>query len=181
GTVDAVAGIPRRTDPAAPVPLTPIQRRLFFLWQLEPDSPAYHLPLVLRLRGPVDPTALAAALRDLVERHEALRSVVDVSGGEPVMRVRPADRVPVEVVDDPQPQARLAAHARRPFALDTAPPCRILVVREADDRYAVGLTLHHIATDGRSQDLLLADLADLYAARLGLRPTPPPPHRQHAD
>ncbi|MFS8498369.1 MAG: amino acid adenylation domain-containing protein [Micromonosporaceae bacterium] len=181
GRADTAAGIPRRADPTVPVPLTPIQRRLFFLWQLEPDSPAYHLPLVVRLRGPVDPEGLTAALRDLVARHEALRSVVDVSGGEPVMRVRPAGQVPVEVVDDPQPEERLAAHARRPFALDAAPPCRILVVREAEDRYAVALTLHHIATDGRSQDVLLADLADLYAARLGLRPAPPPPHRQHAD
>ena len=180
----AAARIPRRADPDAAVPLTPIQRRLFFLWQLEPDRPAYHLPLVLRLRGAVDADALSAAVRDLVERHEVLRSVVATTDGEPVARVLPASTVPIETAEPGHGAALdelLAAHARRPFALEGAPPCRVLLVRVAEDDYALALTLHHIASDGRSQELLLADLADLYAAHLGLRPAPAPPARQYGD
>lgn len=178
-------GIPRRPDPNAPAPLSPVQRRLWFLWQLEPDSLAYLMPLVLRLRGPVDAEALVAALRELVQRHPVLRSVVAVQDGEPVARPVAADAVPVTVVDLERDGGtlddRLAGHARRPFRLDAEPPCRVLVVRVTDHDHAVALTVHHLASDGRSQDLLLRDLADLYAARLGLRPPPPAPPLQYAD
>jgi amino acid adenylation domain-containing protein len=177
------SGVPRREDPDAPAPLSAIQRRLWFLWQLEPDSLAYLLPQVVRLRGPVDTGALVGAVRDLAQRHQVLRSVVTTVDGEPMARVRPADEVPVAVEDiDGVPLAdRLATHAGTPFALDTEPPCRGLLVRVADDDYALALTLHHIASDARSQDLLLRDLAELYAARLGLRPAPPAPRLQYAD
>lgn len=180
------ARIPRRDDPETPVPLTPIQRRLFFLWQLEPDNPAYHMPLVLRLRGTLEREALLAAVHDLIIRHDVLRSVVADPDGEPVARVLPATAVPMEVAgpDDlaiTPADDLLAAHASRAFSLTEEPPCRVLLARIADDDHELALTLHHIASDGRSQQVLLADLADLYAARLGLRAAPAPPDRQYGD
>ncbi|MPZ28882.1 MAG: amino acid adenylation domain-containing protein, partial [Micromonosporaceae bacterium] len=180
-----VSQIPRRPEPDAPVPLSPIQRRLWFLWQLEPDSLAYVMPLVVRLCGPVDPEALVAAVRDLVADHPVLRSVVTVHDGEPYAEPVAPSAVPVEVEElDPAGPAladRLAAAARRPFALDAEPPVRALLLRSAPDEYALALTLHHIASDGRSQQLLLRGLADRYAARLGLRTAPGRPTLQYAD
>jgi amino acid adenylation domain-containing protein len=184
---DIPASLPRRPDPDAPVPLTPIQRRLWFLWQLDPGGVAYHMPLVVRLRGPVDLAALCAAVVELVTRHEAVRGVVTTVDGEPAITVAPPSGVPVTTVDLSHDDAGaslddlLAGAARRPFALDLEPPCRVLLARVADDHVVLALTLHHLASDGRSQDLLLRDLADLYAARLGLRRPPPAPRLQHGD
>jgi amino acid adenylation domain-containing protein len=177
--------IPRRPEPEAPAPLTPIQRRLWFLWRLEPESLAYLIPLVVRLRGPVDVPALVAAVRDLVADHRVLRSVVTLRDGEPYARPVPVAAVPIEVAEldpDREPLAdRVAAAVRRPFALDTEPPCRVLLLEAPGGDCVLVLTLHHLATDGRSQQLLLRELADRYAARLGLRPRPPEPAVQFAD
>jgi amino acid adenylation domain-containing protein len=176
------SGIPRRPDPAAPAPLSPMQAALWFGWQYDPGSAAYHLPLVLTLTGAVDPADVAGAVRDLAARHEVLRSVVEVRDGEPVMVVRPADDVPVsiEVPGGPLP-GLLAAEATRPFALDAEPPLRATVFTPGDGRVVLALTVHHIATDGWSQDVLLRDLRRLYAARAGLGEAPEPPALQYAD
>ncbi|MFI8007913.1 amino acid adenylation domain-containing protein [Streptomyces sp. NPDC086010] len=160
-----------------PVPLSPAQRRLWFLVQLEPESPAYNVPVVLRLTGRLDVHALTGALRDLAERHRALRGVIDTEGAEPLVRTRPADEVPVSVTDVRMREldASVAEETGRPFRLTTEPPMRAVVFRTPD--YCVlAMTLHHIATDGWSQRLLMADLTALYAARRGDgEPLPPAP------
>lgn len=171
----AAPGIPATS--ATDMPLSPAQERLWFLAQLEPDTPAYNVPLTLRLRGPVDVAALTGAVADLAERHWILRGVI--ADG----RVRPVAAVPVPVVDvDPAELEReLAGHAWRPFRLDAEPPLRATVFRLADDECVLALTLHHIATDAWSERVLLDDLARLYAARLGLEQPPAPPALQYAD
>ncbi|WP_405141617.1 amino acid adenylation domain-containing protein [Sphaerisporangium sp. NBC_01403] len=171
----ATGGIPALS--AVDMPLSPAQERLWFLGQLEPDTPAYNVPLALRLTGPVDVAALTAAVADLADRHWILRGVVDGA------RVRPADGVPVSVVDV-EPEAleqELAEQSWRPFRLDAEPPMRATLFRLGGDEYVLALTLHHIATDAWSERLLLQDLSALYAARLGLAPQPEPPALQYAD
>ncbi|MEV0378542.1 amino acid adenylation domain-containing protein [Nonomuraea sp. NPDC050643] len=168
-------GIPALS--AADMPLSPAQERLWFLAQLEPDAPAYNVPLALRLSGPVDVAALTDAVTDLAERHWVLRGVIEDA------RVRPAGGVPVSVVDvEPAELERaLSEQAWRPFRLDAEPPMRATVFRLGGDECVLALTLHHIATDAWSERLLLRDLAALYTARLGLAPQPEPPALQYAD
>ncbi|MFI6925224.1 amino acid adenylation domain-containing protein [Nonomuraea spiralis] len=171
----AAPGIPATS--AADMPLSPAQERLWFLAQLEPDTPAYNVPLTLRLRGPVDVAALTGAVADLAERHWILRGVIEEG------RVRPVAAVPVPVVDvdGTELERELAAHAWRPFRLDAEPPLRATVFRLGDEECVLALTLHHIATDAWSERVLLDDLTRLYAARLGLEPPPAPPALQYAD
>ncbi len=168
-------GIPALS--AADMPLSPAQQRLWFLAQLEPDTPAYNVPLALRLAGPVDVTALTTAVADLADRHWILRGVVDGA------RVRPTDGVPISVVDvEPAELEReLADRAWRPFRLDAEPPMRATLFRLGGDEHVLALNLHHIATDAWSERLLLQDLSALYAAQLGLAPQPEPPALQYAD
>lgn len=172
---------PRPAD--EPMPLSSAQRRMWFLAQYEPDSAAYHIPLALRIAGELDEAALAAALADVVDRHEVLRTVYPASEGE----VRPeplaagafalatAD-VPAAAVD-----ARLAEEAARPFALAADPPLRAVLLRTGEG-FVLSLVLHHIAADGWSLGVLFADLGAAYAARReGRAPAWAPLPVQYAD
>src|SRR5262245_24905544 len=84
----AWSALPRR-DPAAPVPLSPTQQRLWFLHQLVPDSVAYHIPLAARLNGPLDVEALRRSFELIVHRHEALRTGIVVEADEPHQKIAP--------------------------------------------------------------------------------------------
>ncbi|GAA3134938.1 hypothetical protein GCM10010466_27230 [Planomonospora alba] len=176
----AAPGIPARPATGGPAPLSPAQARLWFLAQLD-ELAAYNVPAALRLRGPLDTGALLGAVRDLADRHEVLRSLVTDAGAVPVA----ADRVPIAVEDLADPgllEERLQRELARPFALDAEPPTRALLLRlPGGDEHVLALTVHHIAFDAWSRNLALAELAALYAARLGLAEPPAPPRVQYAD
>src|SRR5687768_4762505 len=93
----AAPAMPRIAE--GPAPLSAEQRRLWYLLQLAGDRPIYTIPLGFRLRGSVDDAALLAALRDLVARHELLRTAFRESLGEPVQEVTAGDAFAPEVLD----------------------------------------------------------------------------------
>ncbi|MEV6598120.1 amino acid adenylation domain-containing protein [Actinoplanes sp. NPDC051346] len=167
-----------------PVPLSPAQRRLWFLNRLDPAGGTYNMPMVVRLRGALDVAALTAAVADVTERHEILRTLFPEAEPEPFQRILrdgPALQV-IEVADDERGEALIAAEAQRGFDLVTEVPFRArLYVRDAD-RYVLTLVLHHIACDGWSVGPLMADLAAAYEARLDDRsPEFTPLPVQYAD
>ncbi|WP_169946526.1 non-ribosomal peptide synthetase/MFS transporter [Microbispora sp. H11081] len=175
----AVPEIPLRAGDGGPAPLSPAQARLWFLAQLD-DVAAYNVPTAVRLRGTLDVPALLGAVRDLAGRHEVLRSLFTDDGAVPV----DAGQVPVTVEDlgdGGSLDARLREELARPFALDAEPPARVLLLRLGAQEHVLALTVHHIAFDAWSRNLALAELAALYAARLGLADPPEPPAVQYAD
>ncbi|MGI9628359.1 MAG: condensation domain-containing protein, partial [Longimicrobiales bacterium] len=84
---------------AGPARLSVMQERLWFLWQMYPQSAVYNLPNARRMRGPVDVDALRAAVAEIIQRHEALRTVCEVVGGELQQRIVDRPEVLFEVVD----------------------------------------------------------------------------------
>ncbi|MFK8907423.1 amino acid adenylation domain-containing protein [Streptomyces sp. YS-3] len=158
---------PAPERPAAP-PLSPAQRRLWFLSRAGQGA-AYHCPFALRLRGPLDADALAAALTDVTGRHEALRTVFPETHGEPYQRVLAAEgavvRPDVLACGPEGPGAALDALLAEPFDLAARPPVRAALYRTADDEHVLALVVHHIALDGWSWDPLFHDLAQAYEAR----------------
>ncbi|MFF5808322.1 amino acid adenylation domain-containing protein [Streptomyces sp. NPDC012746] len=168
-------------------PLSAAQHRLWFLDRLDGASPAYNIPLAVRLSGPLDVPALRSALDDVVERHESLRTVVRESGGEPVQRILRADAVPCvlgDVLDIDPADADAAAEraARAPFDLVTDLPIRTTLFRLAPQEHLLVVTLHHLAGDGWSLIPLCDDLGTAYAARItGARPGWEPLRVQYAD
>ena len=171
---------PRRTH--GPLPLSHAQERLWFLAQLEPDSIAYHVPLVLELTGDLDVSALEAALRGIARRHEVLRTVFRDTLSGPWQFVLPQPDVTLPVEDlrgVPDPQGALAEtvarEARRPFDLVNGPLFRACLARAADQRYLLLLGMHHIVFDAWSHDILNRELADLYRAQLTGTPSALPP------
>jgi len=159
------------TLPAAlregPLPLSPAQARQCFLWQLDPASPAYHLGGTLRLDGPLQATALQAALNALAQRHEALRTVFDCAAG--LQRIQAAQALSLPLIDlagQPPEAAAQAIEAlhRQPFDLARGPLWRVALIRHAADRHTLALVLHHVAADGASMAVLLDELAHHYSA-----------------
>ncbi|WP_082393480.1 non-ribosomal peptide synthetase [Nocardia arizonensis] len=184
-------GAAPRTAPSAGarpdvVPLSYAQRRMWFLAQLDENSVADNLVAALRLEGALDLAALRAAVADLVDRHETLRTSYPAVDGIARQVVRPADTVaralPVESVAPEELPARIAAVVAAPFAVDVEPPVRLALLRTGVDEHVLVVVIHHIAADGWSLAPLTRDLMTAYAARReGTAPAWTPLPVQYAD
>jgi amino acid adenylation domain-containing protein len=168
------------------LPLSFAQQRLWFLAQFNGPSSAYNVPSAWRLDGRLDPAALAAALGDVVARHEALRTVFAVEGGQPYQRIIPAGEAKVPVTISPARSAELTglidAAARYEFDLARELPIRAWLFTLAEQEHALLLLCHHIASDGWSMNILMADLAAAYQGRRdGRAPDWAPLPVQYAD
>jgi amino acid adenylation domain-containing protein len=183
------AGEVRTLPPLVPVsrdgelPLSFSQERLWFLDQLDPGSPLYNIPVAMRLRGRLRPEVLAATFREIVRRHEALRTAFAEVDGRPtqVVAADPGFALPfVDLAALPSASreaelARLAEEeARRPFDLRRAPLLRAGVVRLAEDDHAALVTVHHIVSDGWSMGVLVREVAAIYRALWEGTPSPLP-------
>ncbi|MCF3135101.1 amino acid adenylation domain-containing protein [Streptomyces olivochromogenes] len=173
--VEAAGSAPR----PHPLPVSSAQRRLWSLDRLGAGA-AYHLPVLVRLDGDLDPEALERAVGEVVARHEVLRTVFDEVDGEPVQRVLPVGappftRVPVRA---DELEARIAETASRPFDLASEPPFGTVLFTLTDrpGAHVLMLRTHHIALDGWSLAPLLRDLSQAYAGK-----ALPPAPVQYAD
>ncbi|MFJ2576627.1 amino acid adenylation domain-containing protein [Kitasatospora aureofaciens] len=154
-----------------PMPLSFAQQRLWFLDRLDGPSPTYNIPLVLRLSGDLDVEALRAAVRDVVLRHESLRTVFPATAGVPRQHILTADELPpvltVTETDAGRLPAALTAAAGHAFALDSELPVSAELFSTGGGEYALSVVVHHIAGDGWSLGPLVRDLATAYTARHG--------------
>ncbi|WP_169750229.1 non-ribosomal peptide synthetase [Streptosporangium amethystogenes] len=156
-------------------PLSPAQQRLWFIDRLVPDSALYNVPISYTIDGDLDAAALERAVNEIVRRHEPLRTRYDERAGLPAQHVaawRPVPFVTADLRGLPgERRAELVdADARAPFDLRTGPLLRGLLLRLADDRHELLLTVHHIAFDGWSTNVFLAELGELYEAFVTGRP-----------
>ncbi|MEV4583396.1 amino acid adenylation domain-containing protein, partial [Nonomuraea jabiensis] len=150
------------------VPLSFAQRRLWFIQQLEGPSATYNVPVTLKLTGPLDRAALAAAMRDVLDRHESLRTVFPALDGEPYQQVLDVDEAgwTLQTMD---PGAGLAAavdavvgHA---FDVSSEIPVRAALISTDPREHVLVMAVHHIAGDGWSMGPLAKDVSAAYAAR----------------
>ncbi|MFD8205021.1 condensation domain-containing protein, partial [Streptomyces sp. NPDC059695] len=167
------------------IPLSYAQRRLWFLNRLEGSSSAYNAPVVLRLGSMPDPAALEAAVRDVVERHEVLRTVYPARDEEPYQHVLDGAGVRFTVEEcapGDDVAARATAFARLPVDITRELPLQVRLFDVSDGTAVLVLLVHHVATDGWSVGCLLADLDTAYRARTeGRAPGWEPLPVQYAD
>src|SRR3954451_21387834 len=147
------------------------QQRLWFLEQLAPGSTAYTIPVTLRLTTAVDIDALARSVKEIVRRHEILRTRFEMADGELQQVVRSSMIVELSVVDLRCPAAdpdelgrRIAAEARLGFDLGTGPLLRTTLFRVGPVDQVLFVGIHHIVADGWSLGIFFRELKAIYAA-----------------
>ncbi|HEU5131747.1 MAG TPA: condensation domain-containing protein, partial [Pyrinomonadaceae bacterium] len=160
----------RRANRDEPLPLSFAQQRLWFLAQLEPDNPFYNSPLAVRLKGELQLEALDQTLRELLRRHEVLRTSFVMEQGKPRQVVGPVE-VPLSVIDlghESEPEVTMreiaAREAAQPFDLSQSPLLRVKLVRLGPDDQVLLFTMHHIVSDGWSMGVLIREVSELYSA-----------------
>ena len=162
-----------KADRTQPLPLSYAQQRLWFLAQMEGVSEVYHIPFGVRLAGKLDRHALGLALDRIVQRHEALRTTFVVVDGEPVQHIGAAEESCLSLRDhdldqhaDPESGLRqiYEEEAHTSFDLAAGPLIRGRLIRQAEDQYALLITMHHIISDGWSIAVLLNEVSILYRA-----------------
>ncbi|MEU3573608.1 MupA/Atu3671 family FMN-dependent luciferase-like monooxygenase, partial [Kitasatospora sp. NPDC036755] len=168
------AGLPQldvlRRDTLRGAPLSYAQQRMWFLHRMLPDGGQYNEVKAIELDGPLDPQALDTALRGLVERHVALRTVFLEQDGEPYQQVLapPAGPVLRRVTADPAAHDAVAdlvnAEGAHRFDLAEGPLFRALLLERATDRHVLVLSMHHIVIDTLSTVVITRELGELYLA-----------------
>ncbi|WP_018221382.1 non-ribosomal peptide synthetase [Salinispora pacifica] len=162
------------------IPLSFSQSGLWFLNQLDPSDTSYHVPLVWDFSGEVDERALREALRDVVVRHESLRTVFPDTDGVPQQRVVSSAELGPLLVEVPAGDEE--TFIARPFDLGTDIPLRGALLRSGPSRGRLVLVVHHAAFDGWSEPIFCRDLSRAYAARAaGRAPQWPELPVQYAD
>ncbi|MFG2594484.1 amino acid adenylation domain-containing protein [Streptomyces sp. NPDC048462] len=169
--------------------LSHAQRRLWLLDQLEGPSCAYNMPIVLELDGVPDRAALSAAVTDLAERHEVLRTVFLTPESEPYQHVLGPSTVRARTVECPAAElrSRVTDFITETFDLSRELPLRVALFVPEDETGAgpaavLAVLLHHVAGDGWSLAPLMNDLSAAYTARaLGRAPEQEPLPVQYAD
>ena len=178
----AIPRMPRKQVPHE-APLSSTQQRLWYLEQLVPGSPAYNVPFAFHLEGRLDRAALQRALTEIVRRHETLRTTFPTVAG----RAKQIIGAPFEAAitfedlgDLPVAQRTERAHqaaqaeARQLLSLEHGPLFAARLLRLAPEEHVFLFTIHHIVSDGWSLGVLNREIAALYAAFTGGKPSPLP-------
>ncbi|TBV04729.1 non-ribosomal peptide synthase/polyketide synthase, partial [Stutzerimonas kirkiae] len=158
-------------DRAQPLSLSYAQQRQWFLWKLEPESAAYHIPAALRLKGDLDIEALQRSFESLIQRHETLRTTFTQESEQAIQIIHATgsfqfeqDQLPVDASSDLDKQLKIYIEdeVKKPFDLEHGPLLRVKLLRLAKDDHILILTLHHIVTDGWSSSVMVDELVQLY-------------------
>jgi amino acid adenylation domain-containing protein/non-ribosomal peptide synthase protein (TIGR01720 family) len=182
--------IPRRAE-ADVYPLSVDQERLWFVQQLDPESPIYNIYNARRCRGRLGIAPLTRALNESVRRHEILRTAFPALDGKPVQKIAPRLEATIPVVDlralpagrrEPEAARIAAGTVRAPFRIDHLPLFRTLLIQVDREEYIWPIVIHHLVTDWISYYALEGELTALYVAFAAGRPSPlPEPGLQFAD
>ncbi|WP_455825760.1 non-ribosomal peptide synthase/polyketide synthase [Pseudomonas graminis] len=173
-----------KVDRNLPLPLSYAQERQWFLWQLDPQSAAYHIPSALRLKGALDLAALQRSFDTLLARHESLRTHLRQDTAGAVQVIEDSGLIDIDQADGDEAglQAQVAAVVAQPFDLLRGPLLRVKLLRLAKDEHVLVLVQHHIVSDGWSMQLMVEELVRLYAAfSQGHTPDLPALPIQYAD
>ncbi|MGH7824580.1 MAG: non-ribosomal peptide synthetase [Candidatus Binatia bacterium] len=169
-TIPPTLTVPRRAQNGH-ASVSPAQRRLWILHQLDPNDPSSNRPVAIRLTGRLEQQFLLRSLNEIIRRHEILRTVFPAVNGEPFQVVRPFEPLPLAIKDlrhvhDKEIEAAgiAAQEAREIFDPVNGPLVRAVLLQLNVDDHVLLLLMHHLVFDGWSEGILLRELRTLYDA-----------------
>ncbi|MDW7551557.1 condensation domain-containing protein, partial [Pseudoalteromonas peptidolytica] len=157
-------------------PLSFAQQRLWFIDSLQGSTPEYNMPMVFELSGTISLTSIQRAFREIIARHEVLRTVYEEHDGEAYQKIKTISEVEFAIqqkdiseLDEQDKETALKAYVReevgRPFNLSTEVMLRVSFIKTAETSGVLLLNLHHIASDGWSMEILMKEFFALYHAQ----------------
>ncbi len=155
------------------LPISYAQQRLWFLAQLEPDSPFYNIPAAVRLKGELNLNALQQTFNEILRRHEALRTNFQTVEGQAIAVIsetKPLRLLTIDISElsleqqEVEIREQAAQEAQQPFDISKDYLLRVKLLHLDAQEHIVLLTMHHIASDGWSIGVLVQELATLYPA-----------------
>jgi hypothetical protein len=163
------------------LPLSFAQQRLWFLDQLEGENGVYNVPFFLQLQGFVNIVALEEAIREIVQRHEVLRTSFCVVDESPIQVIHAHPQLTMQVLDwrqlTEENQLSKAQHLateelQQPFDLSNPPLLRVKLLQLSDESHILLLVIHHIVCDGWSMNIFRRELFSLYTSFCTKEPSP---------
>jgi amino acid adenylation domain-containing protein len=162
-------------SPNATQPISLTQLEFWFFEQFYPGNPVYNLPLIYRVTGALDVKALEESLREIVRRHETLRTTFKVENGQVVYVISPEpvfDFVVIDVQDISEAKRQAEKEIKQPFDLARGSLLRSKLWRLSETEHLLVVTTHHIVADGWSFSVLTQEMATLYEAFSQGKPSP---------
>ncbi|MCL6753065.1 amino acid adenylation domain-containing protein [Nostoc sp. CCCryo 231-06] len=165
------------------LPLSFAQQRLWFLAQLEADSPFYNIPAAVRLQGELNFKALQQSFDEIISRHEALRTNFQSVEGQAVAVIKETKPLVIPLLDlseltseqqELEIRQQASQEAQQPFDISSDHLLRVKLLRLGEQEHIVLLTMHHIVSDGWSTGVLVQELATLYPAFFSGQASPLP-------
>ncbi|WLQ34499.1 acyltransferase domain-containing protein [Streptomyces castrisilvae] len=159
------------------------QTSLWFMQQVDPDAVPYNFMVTARIRAAVDEEALQDAVRAVVERHPALRTLFVEAGGSPVQVILDEPVYEFTVVDstdldDEQAREELAEYGHLPLDLDNGPLVRVVLMNRGPADHYLLVLVHHIASDAASADVMIRELQEFYGGVDPARSAPVAPYTE---
>jgi amino acid adenylation domain-containing protein len=173
----------RPVERASGIPLSFAQQRLWFLNQMEPDSPFYNITMAVRIDGRLDIGALEKTFQEIVRRHETLRTTFSSINGEAVQVIAPDVKLEIPLVHleqlpedqrEDRVELLILEATRYKFDLETGPLFRVTLLKLEEESHVAIVSLHHIVSDGWSMGLLIGEVGSLYEAHVKGEPSPLP-------
>ncbi|KST65076.1 non-ribosomal peptide synthetase [Mastigocoleus testarum] len=152
-------------------PLSHGQKALWFTWQLEPESTAYNQVFSARICNYLDVEKLRLACLELVERHPCLRSTFPKHGEQPIQKIHQIFQLNWQHIDasdwdETELYSQVTKESKFPFDIEKEAIIRIRLFTISSSEYILLITIHHIATDAWSLDIMLSELPKLYQAQI---------------
>ncbi|MBV6623051.1 MAG: amino acid adenylation domain-containing protein [Rivularia sp. (in: Bacteria)] len=160
----------KRISRCQQLPISFAQQRLWFLTQLEKNSPFYNISAAVRLKGKLNVEALQKSFNEIVLRHETLRTNFLTKAGQPLVVISEAKPLTLSILDicsngvnqQAEVQQQIAREAQQPFDIGSDCLLRIKLLRLAEQEHIILVTMHHIVSDGWSMGILVQELTILY-------------------
>ncbi len=159
------------------------QQRLWFIDRLVPGNTFYNVPTAIRLTGSLNITALEQTFKEIVRRHEALRTRFAIAQGQPVQVIAPTLDISLPILDlrqltkderEAEAKRIVTGECDRPFDLSCGPLLRVMVLKLEETEHILLLNMHHIICDDWSIGVLIRELGTIYTAFAQKQPSPLP-------